>query len=190
MDDATLMAQLATGDAAALGELYVRYNVMVKSLYCRLLPSLPRDQAEDLCHDVFITLHASAARYIERGRLKSWLCGIAAAKARNHRRLGWFRRTIGLEAAIEAGAARAASDASQMPRSEARLELERALGALHYNHREVLLLSVVEGLTATEIATVLGVATKTVWTRLHRARQTMRRALEDRGRPWAAGSAR
>jgi RNA polymerase sigma-70 factor (ECF subfamily) len=44
-----------------------------------------------------------------------------------------------------------------------------------------LLMSEVEGLTAEEIATALGIPVGTVWTRLHHARRDLRNGLE-RGR--------
>lgn len=52
--------------------------------------------------------------------------------------------------------------------------LEQAIGALEPRYREVLLLRDVEGLTAPEVAEVLGVSVQAVKSRLHRARLSVR----------------
>jgi RNA polymerase sigma-70 factor (ECF subfamily) len=55
--------------------------------------------------------------------------------------------------------------------------LDRAIAALDPAHREVLLLRDVEGLSAAEVASVLGVRVEAVKSRLHRARVAVRNAL-------------
>ncbi len=57
------------------------------------------------------------------------------------------------------------------------MDVSRALEALQQEHRTVLLLGVVEGLTCHEIAEVLSVPVGTVMSRLSRARQAMRTRL-------------
>ena len=52
--------------------------------------------------------------------------------------------------------------------------LEQAIGALEPMYREVLLLRDVEGLSAAEVAEVLGVGVPAVKSRLHRARLSVR----------------
>lgn len=56
--------------------------------------------------------------------------------------------------------------------------LEDALGRLDPTHSEVLILRDVEGLTAPEVAEVLGISTDAVKSRLHRARAELRSRLE------------
>ena len=63
----------------------------------------------------------------------------------------------------------------------ARVDVTRALEALPEPQRQVLLLHVVDNLSGEEIATALGISPKTVWTRLHRARQTMRKHVARSG---------
>jgi RNA polymerase sigma-70 factor (ECF subfamily) len=58
------------------------------------------------------------------------------------------------------------------------MEVSQALDSLHFDHRTVLLLGVVEGLTCSEISEVLSVPIGTVMSRLSRARQAMRARLE------------
>jgi RNA polymerase sigma-70 factor (ECF subfamily) len=56
--------------------------------------------------------------------------------------------------------------------------LTRALDSLQESDREVLRLQAWEGLSAPEVAAVLGVSTAAVWKRLERARERLKGALE------------
>src|SRR5690606_10454117 len=55
--------------------------------------------------------------------------------------------------------------------------LEKAIGALEPIYREVLILRDVEGLTAPEVAEILGIKVQAVKSRLHRARLAVREDL-------------
>ena len=61
-------------------------------------------------------------------------------------------------------------------------DIERALSALVEDQRNAFLLVVLEGLTYREVAAVQGVPISTVTSRLARARDAIKNALEDRGR--------
>jgi RNA polymerase sigma-70 factor, ECF subfamily len=60
-------------------------------------------------------------------------------------------------------------------------ELARALQDLSHKHRAAIVLVDIDGLSYQEAADVLAVPTGTVMSRLHRARQRLRRRLEQRG---------
>jgi RNA polymerase sigma-70 factor (ECF subfamily) len=66
------------------------------------------------------------------------------------------------------------------PALDEAMEVSRALDGLPLDHRTVLLLGVVEGLTCSEMAEVLSVPIGTVMSRLSRARQAMRSRLSAR----------
>jgi RNA polymerase sigma-70 factor, ECF subfamily len=66
------------------------------------------------------------------------------------------------------------------PALDEAMEIARALDGLPLEHRTVLLLGVVEGLTCGEMAEVLSVPIGTVMSRLSRARQNMRIRLSAR----------
>lgn len=57
-------------------------------------------------------------------------------------------------------------------------EIERALESLQPDQREILLMVTLEGLSYREVATALGIPEGTVMSRLARARERVRRALE------------
>jgi len=174
--DAVLMQRLAAGDAQALGPLFERYAVMVGSLLLRLAPSLSSTQAEDLTQEVFVTLLETASRYREQDKLRSWLCGIAARKARGWQRRSWFRSTVLRQNAPDgAGIAGPATQVDE--RLAAKQQLGHAMNTLQPKQREVLVLHVIEEMSGDEIAEALGISTNAVWVRLHRARKAVAAAL-------------
>jgi RNA polymerase sigma-70 factor (ECF subfamily) len=132
-----------------------------------------RAAAEDALSEVFLTLPGAARRYQETGSFRGFLAGIALRKVLEHGRRGRLQRLLGAlwgqaqpESVESAGAA------------EARLELEGLFAGLSEGAREVLLLRMVNGLEAAEIAAALGINEKTVWTRVHRARAELKRLQE------------
>jgi len=169
--DEQAMADLAQGRMEPLGTLYTRHGAMVRRALRRLAPEISRAELEELSQEVFLTLSDTAARYEERTRLGAWLYGIAVRKARSWRRKTWLRRKLlGLHGS--AGPGTTPGSAPSPEREVAmRQEATRVLDRLPREQRDVLLLHAVEGFTGEEIAEILGVRPKTVWTRLHRARR-------------------
>lgn len=103
----------------------------------------------------------------------------------HNRRRFWSRRRRDRELALEEGllvTGKAREDPGSGPfgetlrRERARI-VQEALLALRFEHRSVLVLREVEGLTCEEVARALGVPEGTVKSRLSRAREAMRRRL-------------
>ena len=156
------MQQLAKGGTAALGPLYRKYRRLVQSLVRQSLFNVGESEAEDLTQEVFIALSQGARRYQKGNSVKAYLAGIAVQKAKEQRRrLGrraWLAKLFG-----------GGEDKSSMG-VEAKLQGEALLKELPEQMREVLVMHVVEGMKAEEIAAALNINVATVWTRLHRAR--------------------
>jgi RNA polymerase sigma-70 factor, ECF subfamily len=74
---------------------------------------------------------------------------------------------------------------------EIRESLMQSLDKLSKGQREVLGLNAVEGFSGEEIARILGIRPKTVWTRLHRARAQMVKTMarQEASRPLLRASA-
>jgi RNA polymerase sigma-70 factor, ECF subfamily len=171
--DEDLMRCLAKGEMDALGVLYVRYGRLVQAVIHRYLCTLSPALAEDVSQDVFLALHDAAPKYQERGKLRSWLVSVALRTARGRRRPIW-RRQRTLEHTAKAMELTTRSPEAQV---DARLTVTKAVSVLPEIQREALFLHLAHDMTPDEIAEALGVKQSTVWTRLHRARHTMLRAL-------------
>ncbi|MCB9743278.1 MAG: sigma-70 family RNA polymerase sigma factor [Alphaproteobacteria bacterium] len=175
--DASLVARLREGQLSAIGALHRRYGQDVTSVLLRMAPQLALEDAEDLCQEVFLTFLDTLPRYEEQGRLRSWLYGIAARKARARQRRWWGRLSLRRQhGAAAAGVSLSHSRPEQQ--ASARRQLAQALAELPDSQREVLVLHVIEGLPGAEVARALGISENAVRTRLHRARQTLAKLEE------------
>jgi RNA polymerase sigma-70 factor, ECF subfamily len=172
--DADILRRLAAGDTGALGELY--------DLHCRSLrrflvrATADAEDVDDLVHATFLAAAKACSRYDGRLSCRPWLMGIAARLLRRRRRT--FARVLAFVSSL--GSHQPAA-ADPRPLLQARTDVGRALGAISEAKRITFLMAEVEGLTCPEIAEALGIPVGTVWTRLHAARQELRRALQRDG---------
>lgn len=166
------MERLRQGDTSALAPLYVRYRGVVNAVVRRRTPGLEDGEAEDICHEVFLTLRDLAHKYRRGDTLKGWLCGIALRKARRSAEGRSSRE--GLLARLFRPSA-----ATSVPASELRGDIDRVLALLPEPQREVVVLSLIEQLDTPDVAKALGISVNTVWTRLHRARARIRELMGD-----------
>lgn len=155
-------------DSDAIEDL-VRTHYAAVYRFCarRLGPTLAQDAAQE----TFLTAQRGYRRFDGRSSVATWLFGIAHNHCRNLARKA--RQELPTEndwlcEHVETGTEKKLID---------RHALRQALGALSAEHREVVLLHEVEGLTYGEAASVLGVPEGTVKSRLHHAFQNLRSAL-------------
>jgi len=87
MDDETLLAATAGGDADAFAQFYRRHLALVVAFGLRATGD--REVAADLAGEVFAAALAACGRYsAERDTAAAWLIGIANNKLRESRRRG------------------------------------------------------------------------------------------------------
>ncbi|MBX2799486.1 MAG: sigma-70 family RNA polymerase sigma factor [Myxococcales bacterium] len=176
------MSALARGEVEALAPLYRRYGPDVTRVLRRSLRGASVQEADDLAHEVFVVLLDTAHRYQHQDRLRAWLLGIAVRLARNHVRT---RRSRARTLATLTPRRGTDADAT-LQQLDARQRVDIALDSLSESDREVLLLSVVDGLSGAEIAHALQLTPGAVYVRLHRARKRVAAALrqaDEGGRP-------
>jgi RNA polymerase sigma-70 factor (ECF subfamily) len=177
--DAELMAAVAAGDLAALGDLYDRYARDVwRAVRRSLFESV---DAEDVVHQMFMKLPDLAPSYDGRASCRGWLCGIAVRLALRHRRgMGRFRKM--LDAFARTVSLRASGDPERGASTHEELAaFERALQRLTDKKRAVFVLVEIEGLSAEEAARALDIPAATVRTRLFHARRELHAALGGEG---------
>ena len=179
-----LVASCRTGDPAAFARLVGLHEGMVYSLAARLLGDA--EEARDVAQEVFLQVHRQLHRFEGRSTLKTWIYRITVNQCSNRRRL-WRRRRRDREQALDEGLSSGGatdrlgrgdvSPFEEARRRERARRVQAALLCLRFEHRTVLLLREVEGLSCDEIAAALGVPEGTVKSRLSRAREAMRRRL-------------
>lgn len=140
------------------------------------------DTARDVVQEAFIKAYRALDRF-ELGRsFRPWFLQILRNQCRDALR----RQKSGLrtERIGPLASERIASDADTeraRRRAEAKELLWRGLGRISLDHREVLVLKELEGLSYTEIAEALGIPEGTVASRLFHARRALKAALDEIG---------
>jgi RNA polymerase sigma-70 factor (ECF subfamily) len=179
-----LVERCRQGDPQAFARLVALHESMVLNLAGRLLGD--REEARDIAQDVFLQVYRTLGRFQGRSTLRTWIYRIVVNQCHNRQR--WWRRrrraaACPLETITPADEAQLAavtpgeSPFDRVARRERARRLEAALLAVSFDHRAVLLLREVEGLSCEEIAATLDLPVGTVKSRLARARDSLRSAL-------------
>jgi RNA polymerase sigma-70 factor (ECF subfamily) len=136
--------------------------------------------AKDVLQDTLLALARGVRDFRGASSISTWLFTVARSfcikKRRQSRRAPNEERSLDSDAAAEA---KQVTDPARPPDEalagkQVERALEGAIAALAPLYREVLLLRDLEGLTAPEVAEVLGVSVQAVKSRLHRARLLVR----------------
>jgi len=172
--DASLVARLRSGDAAAFEILMRRYFRMVFILAYAQLNN--RADAEDTCQDVFLRCWERIGECRDPARVGAWIATIARNAAHNRRDFLELRGTEPLDGARLVSPARADCAAE---RSELRARLAAALQRLSPVQREVVLLHDLEGWKHADIAARLDLSEVMSRRHLSDARRHLRLLLSD-----------
>lgn len=166
-DDRPLAERARAGDHRAYAELVRRYQDRVFRFLLRMIDV--RDEAMDLTQDTFMKAYQALPGWRPEAQFRTWLFRIARNAAldslRRSRRVAFVPLDEDTERADQAPTAEEWLDARRR-----HVHLERALRALPPDHREILLLREVEGLSYADMACVLAINEGTVKSRLARAR--------------------
>ena len=127
-----------------------------------------RASAEDALQESFVSVFRALSGFRGEARLSTWMYRIAVREALRQRAREAARRTEVMEE--EPAAPFAGDPALLREESDA---LRRALGRLSADHRTVLSLFAVDGLSHREIGEILGLPEGTIWSRLHAARKRL-----------------
>lgn len=176
--DLGLVAAMATGDRAALAELYERHAPQMLGLAFRILRS--RRDAEDLLHDVFVEAWQKTRSYdAARGPVRAWLLLRLRSRAIDRARALATAREFAMAQAAEGPPPAVAAEQSLAPD---RLRARQALESLPKEQRAVIELAYFEGLSARDAAVRLGIPMGTVKSRLFAAMAKLRAELGVSGR--------
>ncbi|MGH7906768.1 MAG: sigma-70 family RNA polymerase sigma factor [Candidatus Binataceae bacterium] len=179
-DETELIERARKGDAQAFGALVERYQRRVVGVALAVVHN--QDDALELAQETFVRAYQNLPKFESRSSFSTWLYRIAANLSID------FRRHEGRHPVLRGEDAdnelrRLPSAQGDSFKAAARGELSeriaRALEELTPEHRTVILLREVEGLSYDEISEAINCPRGTVMSRLHYARNRLRCILKD-----------
>ncbi len=173
MDVQALADAAAAGDVDAFERLVREHQSRVLNVAYRMVND-PHD-AEDICQDVFVKAFRALPRLRDRSQFGAWLLKITANCARDCLRRRRRRDEVPLEEVSTPIVDESHTDADGQRDTE-RI-VQRLLMGLPENHRIVIVLRDIEGLSYGEMADALSCTVSSVKNRLHRARRVFRERL-------------
>ena len=169
-NDAVDAVLAAAGDSHAFERLYRRHLGRIHSLARRMINP---EEADDATQAVFIRAWEKLGTFRGEAAFGTWLHRLAVNLILGRRETLGIRRQRHLD-----GDTALESVPSRRSTPEISMDFEAALARLPDGARQVFVLHDVEGYRHEEIADMLGLATGTSKSQLHRARMALRRHLE------------
>jgi RNA polymerase sigma factor (sigma-70 family) len=171
--DNELVALARRGNRDAFGALVSRYLRPALAVAWEYAPT--RDDAEDLVQDAFHRALRSLDRFDETRPFGPWFFTILRNVARNaaERNSRWTSVAVPDELPADGG-----DPEDEAHRAVLRESIQEGLDILPPMQRTCFRLCDIEGFGGTEVAGMLGLSAATVRTHRHRARATLRDALE------------
>jgi len=187
VDDRDLVEAARRGDREAFRTLFERYHRRAYALAFGVVRH--PDDALDVVQDAFIKAHKYLDKFEGNSSFYTWLYRIVMNLAIDHIRKHRRVRPVELdEQRLEDGQG---IDEGLLPKllgsnpgralmdKEIRGRIDAALGELSENHRAVLVMRELEGLSYEEMAQAMGCSKGTIMSRLFHARKNMQRRLVD-----------
>ena len=174
-NDAELVHRIRGGDESAFRELVNRYGDSLYGLACSVLGNAA--DADEVLQETFLGAFRRLGAFEGRSSVKTWLVRILLNHASKLRRSRRVRRAGSLPEQLgpndnDGGGPQTTSPAAIV---ESRLDLNAMLAVLSPDHREVIVLRELQQMSYDEIAAALRIPRGTVESRLHRARQELKR---------------
>lgn len=183
--DEDLVQKIKDGDQDAFEHLVHRYEGKIYSVAYRFMGS--HADAGDLAQDTFIRMYQALPGFRGDSSFATWLYRIAANACRDELRKRQRRRSVSMDEMIEASpanipvAAGEYSPEETVQRHETQLRVQECLNRLSDDHRLILVMREIQGLSYEEIAGMLDCSLGTVKSRISRARNALKERLREQG---------
>jgi RNA polymerase sigma-70 factor (ECF subfamily) len=183
-DDTSLVRDARRGDAQAFRALVERYQRRVYQLALGMVKD--PDEAMDITQETFVRVHRYLPSFKGDSSFFTWtyriatnLCLDSARRRGRSERVEMDESDAEIEARMDPPSAALAGPQRAALNAELKAKIDEALASLSENHRAILLLREVEGLSYEELAHALGIRKGTVMSRLFHARLKMQRKLRE-----------
>lgn len=182
MEDQQLVQKARAGDRYAFNLLVWKWERAIYNLALRLLGS--EDDAVEVCQEVFIRAYTHLKDFRGDARFSTWLYRIAINCCRNLMRSRKRRREVAMDFYDGADPAIHRLDATpeqeqSYHRAQMVTRVLEAMQALPEDQRTVIELRVLHDLGVEEVASIMGIPTGTVKSRLFYGLRKLRDQLQD-----------
>ncbi len=182
--DTVLVQRVQAGEVKAFEPLVIKYRERIYSVIYNLIAN--REDAADLTQETFIKAFTSIHSFRGKSSFYTWLYRIAINSALTLQKQNRLRRFFSFEqidqeiSANEVLQALIVKTKSDQPTllKELQEKLNEALQKLSPNHRTVVVLYEIEGLSHHDIAEIMNCSEGTVRSRLHYAKQQLQAELQ------------
>ena len=172
MEIARLIERCRRGDADALGELYKAYAQRMRGVCRRYISD--EQTVDDVLHDAFVIIFTSFDRLRDNRKAESWMMSITrnvASKYKDHLDNQPF-------APLKEAESLAAIDEETNVRGIPLEDVLRMIDRLPKGYGQVFRLSVFDGMSHKEIATMLGIEPHSSSSQLARAKKMLRKMMQ------------
>ena len=177
-DDVALIQRILAGDENAFATLIDKYQRQVHALAFRKVGDF--QTAEDITQETFLRVHQKLATLNDPAKFSGWLYAIV-----NHLCIAWYRENrlqttsrqeiYISEIETDVYSRYIATEHAKTTTAAQQDLVKRLLTKLKESDREVITLHYFEEMTSSEIGEFLGVSENTIKSRLHRARQQLKK---------------
>jgi RNA polymerase sigma-70 factor (ECF subfamily) len=190
--DQQLLEAVRAGDRGATGTLLERHQARVFRFGLKMCRD--EEDAKEILQETLLSAARGLPDFRGASSVSTWLYTIARSFCIKRRRTSKFAPDEIVSLEEQAEAVGEVADVRRTPEEnvagrQLRTVLDDAIGGLEPMYREVLVLRDVEGLSAAEVAEVLGITVEAVKSRLHRARIAVRERVAPHLSPGAAAGA-
>jgi RNA polymerase sigma-70 factor, ECF subfamily len=184
--DVRLMIQVRADITGAFETLVERYQNRLVGILFHVVGS--REEAEDLCQEVFLRIYKARKGYRPRAKFSTWLFTIANNLAMNHLRSKGRNPSVPISGArtdsqavasvAQQLAGREGTPSAQMRQAELADLVREAVAVLNEDQKVAVLLNKFEEMSYAEIADIMGRSPAAIKSLLARARNQLREQLE------------
>lgn len=183
MEEAAEIEALQRGDAKAFEALVAKHHRQVYQTCLGFV--FAKEEAEDLCQEVFVEVFRSISTFEGRSKLSTWMHRIAVTKSLEHlrsqkrkKRAAQLLSIFGLQMqGWQPSADPRHHPGLQMEHQEMSAALYAAIDALPESQRACFVLCKIEGKSYEEVAEILGSTVSSVESLMFRARKNLQKGL-------------